>query len=223
MTRLQTLGVALIAVLALAAVAVSSASAATCTTKPCFTGTFPNTYTSSSGAGTLETKSGTKVKCSSDSTEGGEITGEKTGKLKSVVFKGCESSGFKCSTKGAASGEIKTVELETTLGYINKSTKEVGIALKPKGGGDFVTFECTALVKVTVKGAVIGVMTPVNSETMKYTLKFTQTGGKQTPQKFEGGSTDILESEIDGSGKFEESGEQTEDALTLAKTTKLEA
>lgn len=222
MTRVRMLGLALVAALAVTAVAVSSASAATCSTKPCFTGPYPNTFTSKSGAGTLETVGGTKVKCSSDSTEGGEITGEKTDKVKSVVFKGCESSGFKCSTSGAASGEIKTSELESTLGYINKSTKEVGIELKPKGGGNFATFECTAFVKVTVKGSVIAVITPINTETTKYTLKFTQTKGKQTPQNLEGQSKDTLESSVDG-GAFEESGEETSDELTLAKTAKIEA
>ncbi|MBA3809375.1 MAG: hypothetical protein H0X28_13435 [Solirubrobacterales bacterium] len=207
---------------ALSALASASASAATCTTKPCFTGPYPNTFTTTSGAGTLETAGGTKVKCTSDSTEGGEVTGEKTDKVKAVIFKGCESSGFKCNTSGAAAGEIKTNELESTLGYINKTTKTVGIDLQPKGGGNFATFECTAFVKVTVKGSIIGTITPINTETTKYKLVFKQTKGKQETQNLEGAAKDTLESSVNG-GAFEGSGLESSEELTLAKAAKLEA
>ncbi|MBA3808582.1 MAG: hypothetical protein H0X28_09355 [Solirubrobacterales bacterium] len=219
----KTVLVVLVAVLAVSALVSASASAATCTTKPCFTGPYPNTFITTSGAFTRETSGGTRVKCSGPgSTEGAEITAEKYLKVKALVFKGCETGGFKCNTAGAKQGEIKTNELEGILGYVSKATKTVGVDLKPKGGGNVAKFECTAFITVIIRGSIIGAITPINIETTKYRLVFNEAKGKQQLQNLEGQAKDTLESSTNG-GSFEGEGWELSEELTLAKTVKIEA
>lgn len=252
MQRIRPLGLALVAVFAISAVASASASAALpefvhCvkqttkkfewTEKECKTKSGNKTgefekeavkagvgklkFTSTSGKGTLETKGGAKVTCTSD-TDKGELTGAKEAKKVVVTFKGCETLGLKCQT-GVVEGEIVTKELKGTLGYINKTKKEVGLSLTPAvAGGPFVEFKCGPKeeIKVVVKegegkggNSVIGAITPVNVLSKTFTLKFTQVKGVQAPEMFEGGVRDVLESSING-GKVEQSGEETEDTNT---------
>ncbi len=216
MTRIRLIMLSLLAVFAFGALAAASASAAL----PEFEGPFPNTFTSKSGAGKLQTVGGQEVTCTADSNTG-SITGAKTDTA-NVTFTGCESVTLKAKCQsGANEGEIKTVELSSTLGYISKAAKTVGIDLKPKAGELFASFECGG-VKIEVKGSVIGALTPINTKTKSFKLKFKETAGKQEVTKLEGEPTDVLMTSIAG-GAFEESGESTEDTLTTAKATTVKA
>ncbi len=223
MRNVKTLMVALVAVFAFSAVAASAASA-----QPAFT-VFPFTFTSTSGAGTLETAvSHKKVKCESDTNEGNFSSATK-GTVK-VFFHGCKlSSKFPCQT-GSTSGEIATSSLNATLGFINKAKKEVGIALAPSSGniaeitceiviekGETPTFE-----KVIVKESVIGAITKVETKTKTFTLTFAQTKGVQAVQNLEKEATDTLKASIDGE-PFEEAGEETTDTLTTSVETEITA
>ncbi|MCW3056336.1 MAG: hypothetical protein JWO21_305, partial [Solirubrobacterales bacterium] len=190
MHRLKVLGLTLVAVLAVSAVAVASASAAL----PEFT-VFPNKATGSGGAGTLETLKGEKVTCTAEKDKS-EINGAKTVKGVVVTFTGCKESVFKanCNSAGAAAGEIVTNELSGEIGYVNKATKAVGLDLKPVGEL-FAEFNCTGgLLKLKVKGSVIGKLSPVNTATKEFKLEFKLAGvGKQEIEKFETGLKDTLE------------------------------
>jgi hypothetical protein len=213
MKRLRLAGLGLMAILALSAVASATASA----TLPEFSPASGVTLKGKAvGNAILETKSGTKVKCTGGSS-GGEVTAEKTVSKVKIIFTGCESSGFKCKTPGAASGELVTEELTGTLGYISKAGKEVGILFKPTSGTKFIEFECVGgIVKTQVTGSVICPIKPVNTKTTKFTLLCKQTKGVQSPLKFEGLAEESLKTSING-GTPEQSGEEAEASIETSK------
>jgi hypothetical protein len=51
---------------------------------------------------------------------------------------------------------------------------------------------------VAVEGSVIGELAPLDKMSSRLTLRFTATGGKQKPLRFEGGPTSALFSSISG-------------------------
>jgi hypothetical protein len=209
----------------LAGVTAASASAAAAKPRFAFSGSKKH-FTSKSGAGTLETKAGKKVTCTEGSNTGEvEKTGGNTVTKVIVIFKGCESEHFKCHTAGQAEGEIKTNELEGQIGYLEKvASGKVGLDLKPKPSNElFAEFECVGgIVKVKVRGDVIGELTPINKKTKTFTLTFAQSKGVQKwtelflEKPFESGTYEkvksILETSIGGSA-FEQSGEETKDEV----------
>jgi hypothetical protein len=161
-------------------------------------------FKSTGGAGTLETKGGTKVTCKAEKQEKGEFTGDKTVAKVIITFTGCESSGFKCNTAKAEAGEIKTNELNGEIGYLEKATKKVGLKLVPTGGGNFAEFSCAGIVKVTVRGTSYGEI-KVTGFSKTGELNYEQAKGKPKWAKFEGEAENKLESSV-GGGAFEESG-----------------
>lgn len=213
------------AMLALSAATVASASAALPEFEPVGK-KFPVKFKSKSGAGTLETVGGRLISCTAD-TNVGEHTGAKA-LIVVVTFTGCTTKflgiTLNCQTAAAKKGEIITKELEGTLGYINKAAKEVGVALKPKGGGNFVNLECEG-IGIEVRGSVIGVVTPLNKlvkTTEHFTLTFSQAKGVQKPTKLEGEAKDVLETST-SKGAFEESGLGTADEITFVEEAKINA
>ncbi len=209
-TRIRMIGLALVAVFAMSAVVVSAASAALPEQLPA-TGTFSGT----SGASTFETKSGEKVKCTSDAITG-EITGAKTSKSK-ITFKGCEAFGFKCNSSGAASGEI-VLNVTGELVYIMKATKEVGLLNTLTAE---LTIKCSAFQTLKVKGSTLCPITPVNVKTTKYTVACKETKGVQEPVNYEPASALVKApiTETKGEGlknfAFEQSALSGTDTLTL--------
>jgi len=164
---------------------------------------------------TLETKSGTKVTCKALNSAG-KYTGNKTVKVTSVNFTGCESGGIKCNTVGKGVGEISVKELDGELGVYAKGETtvkdKIGNVLWPTGGkpetgataAEFVEFNCGGLT-VNVRGAVIS---PVTANAMKLiaTVKFTAAKGVQKPTKFLGGINMYLESSF-AKAAYEQSGQ----------------
>jgi hypothetical protein len=210
MTRMRRLGLCCIAVLALCATVTASASAALPEFLP-----SPMPFTAKSGATTLETVSKAKITCISD-TATGEVTGPKTGTV-TIKLSGCElvTLGLACNTVGAPPGEITTVSLLMTLGYINGPKKEVGLDLSTATGGPLLEFVCGPL-KVIVEGSAIGKVTPVNKLIKPpghFTLKFAQSTGKQKPTHFESGPIDVLSTSF--GGPFLESGLASTDTLAF--------
>lgn len=183
-------------------------------------------FESTSGAGTLETKGGEKISCTSDS-DTGEITGPKSVSNVSVTFKGCSTTVFKfaCTSSGQASGVIKTNLLKGEIGYLNKSKKEVGLELEPEtSGGFFAEFECAGIVSIKVRGHVIGKITPVNTMTDEYDLVFEQASGVQKYTEFEGGPAgQVLESTKNGGSSYEQSGEETSDKVITSEEGEIAA
>jgi len=231
MRRIGMIGLVVLSVLGLSAVTSGTASAATCGeagTLPCFVGPYPKPFTSTSGKGKLETVGKKTVTCEAD-TNDGEITGEKTDTVL-VDFTGCKSSGVSCNTPKDNPGEILTVLLASTLGYINKAAKTVGILLAPKEGTFFVEFECTGFAKSKVTGSVIGELKPPTGKNFNedilaseaYSLVFKQTLGVQAITKFEGGEEEFLKSSLNG-GTAEQAGEETTDSITFSTLTEVKA
>ncbi|HST33081.1 MAG TPA: hypothetical protein VLJ80_06120 [Solirubrobacteraceae bacterium] len=218
MKPLRLMGLTLIAACVMAGAASASASAAL----PEFLKTGP-TLTGTSGASTLETKSGTKVTCTAGKNTG-TITGVKTVSKIVVTFTGCKSSGFACKTPTAASGELITTELTGTLGYTNTAKKEVGVKLAPTAGGKFIEFECVGgIIKVQVTGSVIGALTPVNTLSTKSTLTFKQTKGVQALTKFEGEKEESFLKTSIGGGAAEQSGQESTSALVTSEADEVKA
>lgn len=131
-------------------------------------------FTSTSGKSTLETTSGTKVTCKAD-TDSGESTGVHTGTT-TVKFTGCEAIGIKCSTTGAASGEIVT-GAKSTLVWLNEAKEEAGQLLE----AEEKTIKCSIL-SYKVKGSVLGAFSASGTSG---TLTFKEKKGVQEPTEYE--------------------------------------
>jgi hypothetical protein len=208
MAHIKSVALCLMTTFAVGAVAATSASAL-----PEFTGPFPKPFTSKSGVSNLETVGKKRVKCVAD-TNTGEITGPNAGHV-TIRFTGCESSKFPCSSPGAGAGEIVTFPLTTTLGYVNRVTKEVGLDLANPAGALVMEFQC-GNIRGSVRGSVIGKITPINKLVKppgKFTVKFLQKAGKQSIIEFAGGPPDILETSF--GGPFEPSGLSSTDSIAF--------
>jgi hypothetical protein len=127
------------------------------------------------------------------------------------TFKTCESLKKKCLSPGQKAGTIVTKPLSGVLGYINKSKKEVGVALKAETGSVLAEFTCEGL-EIETTGSVIGTVSPVDVFTKTENQVFQVNGsGFQAVKNFEGGPNQELLSKINGSGPFP-SGQQAEAA-----------
>jgi hypothetical protein len=158
--------------------------------KPKFTTKFKELTTI-----TLETVKKTIVTCKSE-TGTGEFTGPKTVGGVVLTLTGCESLSSKCTTAGALTeGEVVTSTLEGVLGWESKPLKHVATALFPVGHtGPVVEFTC-GTVPVKVVGSVL-VKDVAGKMTSSEILKYTQKGGKQKPERFEGGPLEVLEAKF---------------------------
>jgi hypothetical protein len=142
----------------------------------------------------LETKSGTKITCTGE-TGGGAYTGDKTVGGIVLQFTGCESGGCKANSAGKGAGQITWNELDGSLGIWKTgetaAKDKLGISLKPTTGEELVEFACAGLA-VKVKGSMI-LPVPGNAMKLSSTVKFNSSKGKQKPEKFVGGPTEVLE------------------------------
>src|SRR5262249_35786930 len=95
------------------------------------------------------------VECANEVNTGEAAAPGKVANVK-VLFTGCAALGsLPCHSKGKAEGEVETNTLKGSLGYIKKSTKEVGVLLEPtKKGGLFAEFVCggSGLTTKTIVG-----------------------------------------------------------------------
>jgi hypothetical protein len=212
MRRFKMSGAVLLAALvvtALGAITASSASAAL----PEFLG--KTTFTSTSGAGTLEEGGSPAIVCKDD-TDKGEITGAKTATV-SIDFLSCTVFGIVgAHSLGDAEGIILTSGT-ATLCYLNKTNKEVGAAIKISPLHIEVSGK---LLEVT--GTVIGKVEPVNSSSTTGKIVLKQSKGVQEFTKCEGGAEEVLKtSENEGTAK--QSGEQTTDEETYKEKVEVMA
>ncbi len=192
----------------------------------------------------LETANGSIVVCKSD-TSTGTAKGTKNIEKVAVTFTGCKakigSITETCHSTNPAggTGEIITKELEGEIGYIEpKANKEVGEDLWPSARTasektshtfekPFAEFECGFFVKNVVKGSVEGKLT-ISGKSTKGELVYAKgtNPGEQKIQKLEnveGGVKDVLMSELNSSGSFEEANEQTEQEVTFGEAVELKA
>lgn len=165
-------------------------------------------FTGKSASVLLETTGGKKVKCTS-STSQGEYTGTKSATV-GIALSGCGIvKGQSCQSAGAGAGEVTASGLQATLGFI-KDVEENG-EFHPSVGWDvahspsIVSAECgTAKESLVVTGSVIAPISTIDKMTASYTLKYSQSAGKQAPESFEEEPNDTLSSSFGGAA-----GEQT--------------
>lgn len=170
-------------------------------------------FNATSGEVTFEMGKGLRIVCKAGKDEG-QISGAKTVGKVLVTLTGCEEASFKsaCETGGTA-GEIKLGELQGELGYTNKSTKTVGLLLRPASGETVASFSCPGdIIHNQIKGSFIGKVWQVNKMSKSGELQYRQESGKQEFTKFEGGATDVLEMEIN---------ESTFEKAAIARTDKV--
>ena len=103
---------------------------------------------------------------------------------------------------GALTGTLGFIqdELNPEIGFITR----VGVALS--GQPSFLSAQCGAAnTPVTVTGAVIGQLAPIDLMTKSFALAFTQSGGTQSPEQFDGEPKQTL-SLTSGSGGAQAAG-----------------
>jgi hypothetical protein len=199
-SRLRT-AVAAVAVLAVGTVGASSASAALPEFSPAGTVANPVHYTFKSSSTTeFNMTNGSAIEnliCDS-ATGTGTITGSKALNVK-YTFKGCALvwNNTKCSSDGAEAGEIKTGEIPSTLAYISKSTKQVGIVINHSGAtAEFAMLDCGE--KGAIRSGPIVPVTPINTKTKSLTMHFNVSTGsghyfEQIPTKYENEEGKLVE------------------------------
>ncbi len=144
-------------------------------------------FTSSGGAGLLETTKGSAVQCQGESSDGEFAPGNNKEEVGITVrFTGCKAIALPCTSPGAKSGELITNELEGLVGWESKARKKTDLELFPAKSvksGLFIEFECSGLV-IKVRGKVL---VPIKNDKMKETetLKFKATKGHQKPETWE--------------------------------------
>jgi hypothetical protein len=271
MTRMRMIGLALVAVFAMGAFAASSALAlpevgrcmakagtgkyteSNCNTKaktlPAekqfeFVKSVEKTgFTSAGGEGVLETASGTKVVCTTQSAVGkydqdfnSEGKPLPVAEVESVVakFNGCAipALGITCNTVGKGAGEITTAVLHGKAGYIKKTLpKSVGQQLAPPSTKSaFAEFECGGgAAKIVVKAetthnCIIAPVTPINTMSTTEVQKYAGSGGVQNPDHFETTPTKKcnLESNLNG-GAFEKATQALETTVTNEEALEIKA
>lgn len=158
-------------------------------------------------ASELETVGGLAVTCARLSSEG-EYTGAKTVGDLTTTFYECEHSGIACQSPGAEEGVIVSSTLDGELGVISSETKEgetkiktVGIGLFPATGSVVSEIDCGPIA-ITVTGSVIHEVATDKMITEEVE-EFSQSKGKQKPERFAGGELDVLESSFGGQSGLE--------------------
>jgi hypothetical protein len=166
-----------------------------------FPGVSSAHFTLGGEAGLIETVGKTKVTCAAAS-GAGSYKGTKELSGVTIAFSGCESGGQKCTTSGAAEGEIQTSSLEGELGWKNREGQSVALDLAGEAA-PFAQFTC-GTTAVIVRGSVI---VPVKSNKMQLStsLKYEATKGKQKPEEFQELPKDVLEASF-GGATFEQTG-----------------
>jgi alpha-tubulin suppressor-like RCC1 family protein len=147
----------------------------------------------------LETIGGRRLSCAAALLEG-EYTGFRTETIGHVAMQGCRdlTANTSCQTNPLEPGLIESsVSLEGELGFIKGGeTPSVGWDLKPMlAGTPLISFECGSggfAATLGLEGSVIGRATPIDAMTAGFELVYKQSGGRQIPEFFEGGPTEVL-------------------------------
>jgi len=219
MARIRLIVLAVLAVFCMSAVAAAAASASEgeLVNKE-GNALAKNKFTVTSGVGTLETASGTKITCKTDTGHG--IITSKTGGELTVLFKGCTSSSLSCKGGKDEEGEAPAGSIYVLVGLLVKKSNETErlILLTIHKPGTLEAGELEIVcsgIKIKVKGSFLSFTNfAINKLSKDYTLVFKQKKGIQEPDEYtnEKGEKikNNLESSIEG-GAFEKAGEETSD------------
>jgi hypothetical protein len=164
-------------------------------------------FTTSGGAGKLETVDGKTVTCEVESSEGEFSSTNFKQETTSVRFKGCKSDGFACTTEGLKEGELETRELLGEVGFETGTKTALELRPGPSAEGLFISFRCAGIkIEVRPHG---GILVPIKNDAMKSTekLKYKATKGIQKPVKWANSSEEqYLESNFAEEG-WEQAGQ----------------
>jgi hypothetical protein len=200
MRRLSVLGLCLVAAFAFTALVASSAMATKAEHGEL-------SLVSSGGASHLGTPKATITATSNAGT--GHLTSATAGTATSKFFNvEVETTGLKCTSAGQPTGTVETKLLSEETGWISKAKNEAGVDFKPASGEFLAEFSCEGGIAAKVRNSVIGHVTPLNTAglTTELNLIANGTGKANSPESFEGGSKDVLESELSTApGVFSES------------------
>lgn len=139
-----------------------------------------------------------KVTCTGEA-GGGEYVGPSAVGDVILTLTGCARADEKCSSAGAAPGEIVTSALQGTLGVerlgVTNASNKIGLDLFPAGkAGPMMEFSCAGTA-VVIQGSVIVPM-KANKMLLNVELRTNAANGKQKPEAFAGMPADILEESL---------------------------
>jgi hypothetical protein len=197
--RIRTISTMLIAALALTGSLAASAQARHVNTGPIkYTASSMNTPNFEP---TLEPEGAGIVTCASE-TAVGEITTSVGGPL-TAIFTGCGSETKPCTSEGEPTGTIKTEELDSEIGFINRANGEVGTDFKPASGEFLVKFDCPGKPDIyfAIKQSVIGRLEAPSGMTTTSTFKFKGSLARQEIEAFEGAPKDTMLFQVSTRGK----------------------
>ena len=132
----------------------------------------------------------------------GHVTGLKTATI-GITLTECTYNGVSCTTFGE-SGVVSLGNYNAELGWVNKALKKAALRLTTAekyyfpGEYLYTGYECGGTgVALGAKYVVPAILLPVavNKTSVKSTLKFAQSKGKQIPSALEGGPTETFEEE----------------------------
>lgn len=221
----RKLGGALALVIAAMSVATASASA----TLPELSYTLPEAISYSGGQMAFEGSTSTSVKCE---TVAGttELSGFK--QISSTLkLKGCNLSFFgipaKCSSAGAAEGEVVAKTVNARLEYISKAAHEVALILNYGGKNSTIAaFKCGS-EEEAIRGEVIAKITPIKTLTASFAIAFKGSKGTQELTQYEnekGEKMAVSSLELGTGGTFEKSSlNSTGLSLVLSKQAEIKA
>lgn len=150
----------------------------------------------------------------------GEVTGPET-LTTTMVFGGCHSPAT--TPPSACTNTEKTYEIVAApsngeLGVINESANAVG--LRMEFNLEAVCHFHTSAMPLTIKGSAIGQITPVNTKSNRYRVRFTRSGYEQVPPSFEAGPPTVLVSAL-GAEPPEPTAVETTMFLTFRKVAEI--
>ncbi|HEX5309548.1 MAG TPA: hypothetical protein VFW38_10775 [Solirubrobacteraceae bacterium] len=147
---------------------------------------FPVAFTTESGEVKAELAGFESVVTCTTSQGEGEITGPHS-TMSEYTFTGCAAKGSSlnasCKSEGAATGEILSEQVEAEPVFIDQARDEVGMLLDPHGGV-YMEFECGG-ESVVAEGPFLAPGSPIDKETMSFTLALSESHGVQTPNEYE--------------------------------------
>jgi hypothetical protein len=196
-------------------------------------------FSTTGGVATLTTVKGEQVTCEKENSTGEYLAGNNKEEKTTVNFEGCKSGGLTCTTEGKKPGELTTNELIGIVGYEKEpegtKARKTVLELHPGPSAPahhFIDFKCTAALTIEVRGVGgtedAGILVKIKNGKMTAveTLKYTQSKGKQKPEKWipPSGSfpnPTFLESNFQGTG-FAQSGQTITSKVENAGGVKLE-
>ncbi len=150
----------------------------------------------SGGAVKLETATNKLITCTGSSGEGSYGAFKELTDV-TLTFTGCQTTAGKCSSAGAAAGEVRAATLLGTLVWTSKASKQVAWELAPSAGAPVLEMQC-ATTAVEVSGSLL---VPVKTDKAgaSSSLAFKASKGVQKPDEYEAAEGGTLKSTLEAS------------------------